>query len=138
VQRLTDSLTGEYGCSPTAAQIAEHAGITIEQVLEAREAYQALHADSLDRPRHSGEAGEQTSLLETLGTPDAQIGHAFERAALDSLIETLDDRDRTILRLYYQHELTQAQVGRRLGYFQMHVSRLLRQATERLTLAAAE
>jgi RNA polymerase sigma-B factor len=66
------------------------------------------------------------------------MGQAFERAALESLIETLDDRDRTIVRLYYQHELTQAQVGRRLGYSQMHVSRLLRQATERLALAAAE
>jgi RNA polymerase sigma-B factor len=138
VQRITDDLTADSGFSPTAAQIAEQAGITIEQVLEAREAYQALHADSLDRPRHSGEADEQTSLLETLGAPDARMGRAFERAALESLIETLDDRDRAIVRLYYQHELTQAQVARRLGYSQMHVSRLLRQATERLTRAAAE
>jgi RNA polymerase sigma-B factor len=138
VQRITDDITADSGFSPTASQIAEQAGITMEQVLEAREAYQALHADSLDRPRHSGGADEQTSLLETLGTPDAQIGRAFERAALESLIETLDDRDRTIVRLYYQHELTQAQVGRRLGYSQMHVSRLLRHATERLALAAAE
>jgi RNA polymerase sigma-B factor len=107
-------------------------------VLEAREAYQALHAESLDRPQRSGGADEQTSLLDTLGTHDAQMGRAFERAALESLIETLDDRDRTIVRLYYQHELTQAQVGRRLGYSQMHVSRLLRHATERLALAAAE
>jgi RNA polymerase sigma-B factor len=138
VQRITDDITADSGFSPTASQIAEQAGITMEQVLEAREAYQALHADSLDRPRHSGEADEQTSLLDTLGTHDAQMGRAFERAALESLIETLDDRDRTIVRLYYQHELTQAQVGRRLGYSQMHVSRLLRQATERLALAAAE
>jgi RNA polymerase sigma-B factor len=138
VQRITDDLTADSGSSPTAAQIAEHAGITIKQVLEAREAYQALHADSLDRPRHSGEADEHTSLLETLGAPDAQMGRAFERAALESLLETLDDRDRAIVRLYYQHELTQAQVARRLGYSQMHVSRLLRQATQRLTLAAAE
>jgi RNA polymerase sigma-B factor len=138
VQRITDDITADSGFSPTASQIAEQAGITMEQVLEAREAYQALHADSLDRPRHSGEADEQTSLLDTLGTHDVQMGRAFERAALESLIETLDDRDRTIVRLYYQHELTQAQVGRRLGYSQMHVSRLLRQATERLALAAAE
>jgi RNA polymerase sigma-B factor len=138
VQRITDDITADSGCSPTAAQIAEHAGITIEQVLEAREAYQARHADSLDRPPRSREPDGQASLLETLGTADAQIGQAFERAALDSLIETLDDRDRMIVRLYYRDGLTQAQVGRRLGYSQMHVSRLLRQATERLTLAAAE
>ena len=50
------------------------------------------------------------------------------------MLDTLDARDRTIIHLYYQDELTQAEIGRRLGYSQMHVSRLLRQAVERLRL----
>ena len=54
------------------------------------------------------------------------------------MLDTLDERDRTIIRLYYQDELTQAEIGRRLGYSQMHVSRLLRQAVERLRLEAAQ
>jgi RNA polymerase sigma-B factor len=41
------------------------------------------------------------------------------------------------VKLYYQEELTQAQIGRRLGYSQMHISRLLHHAVEELLLAAS-
>jgi RNA polymerase sigma-B factor len=54
------------------------------------------------------------------------------------VLDTLDERDRTIIQLYYKEECTQAEIGRRLGYSQMHVSRLLRQAVERLALEAAQ
>ena len=56
--------------------------------------------------------------------------------ALDALLETLDDRDRMIVQLYYREELTQTEIGRRLGLSQMHISRLLRQATAQLADAA--
>ncbi len=137
VQRIHDDVLAESGSSPTAAQIAEQAGITSEQVLEAREAYQALRADSLDQPRRFEGSDGDGSLLETLGASDGQIGRAFDRIALDALIETLDDRDRTVVRLYYQGGLTQAQVADRLGYSQMHISRLLRRAVGELERAAA-
>ena len=51
---------------------------------------------------------------------------------LEELLETLEERERLIVRLYYQDELTQAEIGRRLGYSQMHISRLLHRAIERL------
>ena len=51
---------------------------------------------------------------------------------LDSLLATLDPRSEQIVRLYYQHDLTQTEIGRQLGYSQMHVSRLLRQAIAQL------
>ena len=55
---------------------------------------------------------------------------------LGALLETLEERERLIVRLYYQDELTQAEIGRRLGYSQMYISRLLQRAIERLLLAA--
>jgi len=67
-----------------------------------------------------------------------ELGRAHDRAALHSVLETLDERDRVIIALYYKEELTQAEIGRKLGYSQMHVSRLLRQAVERLRLEAAQ
>ena len=67
-------------------------------------------------------------------TPTSSSVRAHDRTALYSVLDTLDERDRTIIRLYYKDELTQAEIGRRLGYSQMHVSRLLRQAVERLRL----
>jgi RNA polymerase sigma-B factor len=138
VERVSDELLAETGQSSTATQIAERAGIDIEDVLEAREAFRALHSDSLDQPRGARDDEDSGSLLDTLGDADLEIGRAHDRAALHSVLDTLDERDRTIIHLYYRDELTQAEIGRRLGYSQMHVSRLLRQAVERLRLAASQ
>ena len=55
---------------------------------------------------------------------------------LDSLLRTLDPRSERIVRLYYQHDLTQEEIGRQLGNSQMHISRLLRQAVGQLARAA--
>jgi RNA polymerase sigma-B factor len=140
VERISDELLAESGHAPTAARIADRAGagIDVEHVLEAREAFRALHSDSLDRPRGGRDDDDAASLLDTLGDADLELGRAHDRAALAAVLDTLDERDRTIIHLYFRDELTQAEIGRRLGYSQMHVSRLLRQAVERLRLAACE
>ena len=136
VARLNDELSAATGSPPTAAQIAEHAGVSVEDVLEAREAHRALHTESLDEPRRTGD-GESGALIDTIGARDGEIRRAFDRVALEALLTTLDDRERAVVRLYYQQELTQAEIGRRLGYSQMHISRLLRRAVEQLLHAAA-
>jgi len=138
VERVNDELVAETGHKATAAQISERAGIGIEDVLEAREAFRALHSDSLDQPRGTRDDEDTGSLLDTLGDADLELGRAHDRAALHSVLDTLDERDRLIIGLYYKEELTQAEIGHRLGYSQMHVSRLLRQAVERLRVEAAQ
>ena len=137
VQRIHDDISAATGAVPTAAAIAKQAGVSVEDVLEAREAYRALHADSLDRPRPAGEDDGRASLLDTLGDGDGELGRVCDRVALESLIATLEHRDQALLRLYYLDGLTQSRVGARLGYSQMHISRLLRRATVQLQLAAA-
>ena len=140
IQRFNQDASAATGTSPTAAQIARHAGVSVEEVIEAREAYQALHADSLDQPRPSRDTDDDggASLLDTTGTHDLAFRSAFDRVLLDSLLETLDERDQTIVRLYHLEELTQSEIGRRLGLSQMHISRLLRHATNQLVRTAAE
>jgi len=137
VERINDELVAETGHKATAVQLSERAGICIEDVLEAREAFRALHSDSLDQPRGARDDEDSGSLLDTLGDADLELMRAHDRTALYSVLDTLDERDRTIIRLYYKDELTQAEIGQRLGYSQMHVSRLLRRALNRLETAAA-
>ena len=138
IQRFNDAASASTGVSPSAAQVAQHAGISVEEVIEAREAYQALHADSLDQPRESRDDDGRASLLDTIGAHDMAFRTAFDRVLIDSLLETLDARDQAIVRLYYLEELTQSEIGSRLGLSQMHISRLLRQATSKLAGTAAE
>ena len=135
VERVSEELSGPAGTAPTAAEIAQHAGVSLEDVLEAREAYRALHAASLDEPQRS-EDEDRESLVHTLAAEDTEIPSADDRVMLDSLLATLDPRSEQIVRLYYQHDLTQAEIGRQLGYSQMHVSRLLRQAITQLAKTA--
>ena len=137
VERFSEDAWATTGAAPTATAIAERAGVSVEAVVEAREAHQALRADSLDQPLRSGEDDAGATLLDTLSHRDADFQRAFDRVALDALLETLDERDRTIVRLYYREDLTQSEIGEQLGLSQMHVSRLLRQATARLTAVAA-
>jgi RNA polymerase sigma-B factor len=136
VHRLEQELGGEAGESPTVAEIAAAASLTDEEVLEARAAYSALRASSLDATTRDSD-GDAPSLLDTLGSTDDGYGSALDRSALDSLLESLDARGRAIVELYFRDELTQSEIGARLGYSQMHVSRLLRRAVGELERAAA-
>jgi RNA polymerase sigma-B factor len=138
IDRFNDEAWATNGSAPTATEIAEKAGVSVEAVVEAREAHLALRADSLDQPLRSTEDDAGASLLDTIGSSDGDYDRAFDRVVLDSLLATLDARDQTIVRLYYREELTQSEIGEQLGLSQMHISRLLRQATAQLVAAAQD
>ena len=56
---------------------------------------------------------------------------------LDQLAEvTLSERDRVVLRLRFEHDLLQREIADRIGVSQMQVSRILRDAVDRLQDAA--
>lgn len=100
VERLNRELASAGGIPPSAAELAEQAGVCVEDILEAREAYRAQHAVSLDQPRRS-EADEDASLADTLPAEETEIPLAEDRVLLDSLLATLDPRSEQIVRLYH-------------------------------------
>jgi RNA polymerase sigma-B factor len=55
----------------------------------------------------------------------------------EQLSRGLCTRDREILRLRFEDDMTQAEIGAVLGVSQMQVSRLIRSALERLRAVAA-
>ena len=130
VERVGEELTRSLGRAPTPTEIGEHIGVTAEQVLEAREAAGAYRAVSLDRPRDDDEDGDGIS--ESMGVEDPGFGLAEAAATVERLMDVLGDREREVLRLRFQEDLTQSEIGARVGVSQMHVSRLIRQAVERL------
>jgi RNA polymerase sigma-B factor len=136
LDRITDDLSRELGRLPTPTQIADHAGVSLEQVLEAREASAARHADSLDRPL-SSEAEDGHSVADVVGDDDPGYGVAECSATLEQLMTGLTERERAVLRLRFRDDLTQAQIGARVGLSQVQVSRLLRQSISFLQETAA-
>jgi len=129
----TETLTGSLGRAPTPGELAEQTGTSVEQVLEAIAANTAHFPDSLDRPL--SEDGDET-FDGTVGHDDPGFSRAEDAAVVDQLLDTLDERERVILRLRFEQELTQAEIGDQLGLSQMHVSRLIRKSIATLQEAA--
>ena len=131
VDRVGDEMARELGRAPTPAEIAERTGTTLEQVLEAREAAGAYRAVSLDRPR-TDEEEDGDSYADAVGAEDPGYTIAEASATVDRLMRVLSDREREVLRLRFEEDLTQSEIGTRVGVSQMHVSRLIRQSIARL------
>ena len=137
VSRATDDLESELGRAPTASEVAERTGSSIEQVLEARVAASARHGLSLDHPDGGGDGdNDGTSVAARFGVTDVALARAEDTATVERLMASLDERQRTILRLRFHEDLTQAEIGQQLGISQMHVSRLIRQSITRLRTIA--
>jgi RNA polymerase sigma-B factor len=135
VESASHLLLHELQRAPTPSEIAERLGVSVEQVVEAHQAASARRADSLDRVS-SSEDGDERHVIDTLGDEDPGFRQAEHSATLGSLMSVLNDREREILRLRFAEDLTQSEIGERVGLSQMHVSRLLRQAIAQLRDAA--
>ena len=77
-------------------------------------------------------------MSERLGDEDAGFELVEHRTAIREGISGLSDLEREVLRLRFVEDLTQSKIAERIGYSQMHVSRLIRRAVERLREAARE
>ncbi len=135
VDRKVSELSTDLRRQPTVTEIAEAVGIEEEDVLEALEASGAYRATSLSTPRgNDDEAGE--TLGDTVGTSEEGFGLAESRATLEQLMRAVTPREREVLRLRFEEDLTQAEIGERIGVSQMQVSRIIRQSIARLRTVA--
>lgn len=133
--RIRETLSQELGREPSARDIADGLDLPVEHVLEAIMAKDGYKPDSLDAPvtlDHPDGAAEQDWLVDER----ADYAESDARVLLSQLSADLDDRERELLRLRFQEDLTQREIGDRLGCSQMQVSRMLRTVMERLTAGA--
>ena len=77
-------------------------------------------------------------MAERIGGEDPAFELVEDRAAIDASSNVLDDTEREVLRLRFAEDLTQSKIAERVGYSQMHVSRILRRALGKLRTAATE
>jgi RNA polymerase sigma-B factor len=136
VDRVVTELSHSLRRSPSVLEIADAAGATEEQVLEALEASGAYRATSLSTARGT-EDDLSLTLGDTLGGDDEGFELAEHRATLGRLMQTVSPRERDVLRMRFEEDLTQLEIGERIGVSQMQVSRLIRQAIARLRAAAS-
>jgi RNA polymerase sigma-B factor len=131
LSRLVEELTVQLGRSPTIAELAEASGSEEEEVLEALESGRAYSSVSLSTGMTADDE-EEVDPLETIGTEEPAYEISEEWAVLEPGLRTLDDRERRILHLRFFEGLTQSQIAQQVGISQMHVSRLIRRALEKI------
>jgi RNA polymerase sigma-B factor len=131
IEREREQLTNDLGRNPTARELAAQVGCTLEELLDASEAAHARSSDSFDRPATT-QADDAATLGERLGGEDPGFEAAETSATLDRLLDTLPERDQLVLRLRFREDLTQTEIGQRIGCSQMHVSRIQRAALAQL------
>jgi RNA polymerase sigma-B factor len=135
LSRLVEQLTVQLGRSPTIPELAKAAGVEEEQVLEALESGRAYTSLSLSV---GGGGDDDLDPLESLGTEEHQYEVSEDRAVLAPGFKALDERERKILQLRFFDGLTQSQIAQQVGISQMHVSRLIRRALEKIRETIAE
>ena len=131
----TDKLTTRLGRAPTRQEVAEAMGESMEAVLEAKEAATAYDSVSLDAPLTSADDGAAT-FAETVGELDERLEMIEYRSVVDATVRALSVRERQVLAMRFDGDMTQSEIAVRIGISQMHVSRLIRRALERLRTVA--
>jgi RNA polymerase sigma-B factor len=131
LSKIVEQLTVQLSRSPTIPELAKAAGVEEEEVLEALESGRAYSSLSLSTGG-STEDGEDLDPLESLGEIEHQYEVSEDRAVLAPGFKVLDERERQILHLRFFEGLTQSQIAQQVGISQMHVSRLIRRALEKI------
>ncbi|MFG2900007.1 RNA polymerase sigma factor SigF [Streptomyces zaomyceticus] len=131
--KATDELSSRLGRAPLIAELAPVMDLSEDQVVEAQVAANGYNSTSLDARISGGaEEDEDAALADLLGQEDPALELFEDFHTLAPLVEALGERDRLLLHLRFVEELTQTEIGERLGVSQMHVSRLLARSLKRL------
>ena len=133
VDRAAERLSEQRRRAPSVPELAAELEIDEGEVLEALAAGHAHRAVSLEAPH----GGDEDALVDVLGTEDPGYEAADDRATLHHLLEELSARERQVLRLRFEEDMTQVEIGAILGVSQMQISRILRGAVAKLRGAAS-
>ncbi len=124
VTRAVQELEPTLGRSPTPQELSDHLELDLESVLEAIVAGRAYHSTSLEQP--AGGDTDGLVLGDTMGAEDDELGRTELSVLLGHVRHVLDDRERYVLHLRFECDMTQTAIAERIGVSQMQVSRILR------------
>jgi RNA polymerase sigma factor for flagellar operon FliA len=137
LQRQAEDAIGRLrhaiGREPDVAEIAAELGVSSEQYEHMLHEIRVLELAAVRRSSSSDDGG---SLLDLAIDPDAgpyvQCERRELRRRLAEALGQLPERERQILALSYEHDLTLAEIGQVIGVSESRVSQLRTQAIARL------
>lgn len=132
MDKVAEALSMSLGRWPTVSEVAQVCGLSEEEAYEALEFGRTAEPRSLDQTLDTEGAEAGSTLADWVGAEEPGFQRAMDRLDLQSAMENLPPRERTILVLRFYGGLSQRKVAERVGISQMHVSRLERAALQKL------
>ncbi|MGN1077963.1 MAG: SigB/SigF/SigG family RNA polymerase sigma factor [Candidatus Gallimonas sp.] len=127
IKRASEEILAETGRKPTAKELSARLGVSEEEIVRAAEAGGVV---SLDRPVESEEEG--MSYYDVIPAEDDAFEKIENRDAIRAALGELSQKERELVVLRFQKELSQTETARRMGVSQMYVSRMERKILDKL------
>lgn len=132
IKGAVEDLTTILQRSPQVEEIADHLGVSEEEILETMEMGKSYQALSVDRSIEADDEGSAVTLLDLVGSRDEGYDQTDQQLLIEKAFTVLTEREKQILQLTYFENLSQKETGESVGISQMHVSRLQRRALQKL------
>ncbi|MBF0133000.1 MAG: FliA/WhiG family RNA polymerase sigma factor [Magnetococcales bacterium] len=136
IQSVYQQLEGKLGRPAEDGEVAQSLGITLNEFYQQLDSVRGISILSFEDIRPSLE-DDEWDILDVLADPDVEdplesIGLQEMRLAMSEAIESLPEKERLVLTLYYYEELTMCEIGEALGLTESRISQLHSKAALRM------
>jgi RNA polymerase sigma factor for flagellar operon FliA len=144
LDKANNELEAELKRPPTDAEVADRLGIPVSELQEVLAQISFVSVMALDEVVGGGdERGEPRSLLDTLadaasGDPTSELEGQEMRGILAAAINSLSEREKIVITLYYFEGLTLSEIGEILGVTESRVCQIHTKAVGGLRQAMAD
>ena len=129
IKRTMEMIQNEKGREATVEEIAKELEMEAEEIMLCMEA--VVEVESMDQSIYAKD-GKEISLKDRLADEKNEQEDLMNHLFLEQLLESLGERDRTLITLRYYENKTQNQVAEILGISQVQVIRLEKKILRRM------
>ena len=137
VDAVVQKLQAKLGRPPSDEEVAKEMGVSLDEFFRTLNQTQNIPILSLEDLGIAKESGEQKSLLDCLAgksdaDPQTQLRLNELKEIIAKAIDTLPEKERLMISLYYYEELTMKEIGEILSITESRVSQIHSKAVFRL------
>jgi RNA polymerase sigma-B factor len=131
LKEVEEDFFQENGRPPRIAELAMRMNLTQEQVIEVLKGRNAMHYVSIDQQRRSEDPRPPVPRIDTMYRQELNPSSDIQiRIAI--AIERLEEIQQQVLRGLFYHGKTQSEIGKELNISQRQVSRMKKEALQKL------